>query len=354
VSPDDPTIDDYIDKIIIEIRQASRDGLLTHIKTIYMGGGTPSFLGQKRLVRLLYMLSASMNLTTSVEFTMECNPESLTPAMVRDVFSLGVNRFSVGVQSFHDAELKSLGRIHDVKQALQAITAIHERTNNIAIDLMCGIPGQDIASWVDNIRLAIKYDIAHISVYPLTIEDGTQLARQVRLGRIPAPDDDVQASMMEASASLLREAGLERYEVASYAKSGYECKHNISYWTGVPYLGIGHGAAGMRMCEDGGRERLLDGQVIEHLTHEQAVIEDLMLGMRMSRGASEEAVRNAAELIPNVNATFEELIELRLVKLEDGRYKPTGRGWLLGNELFGRIWALADNATDDEHTCDDV
>jgi oxygen-independent coproporphyrinogen-3 oxidase len=160
-------------------------------------------------------------------------------------------------------------------------------------------------------------------------------------GHLAAPSEDAQAALMEQAAETLAAAGLERYEVASYARDGFACRHNSAYWTGVPYLGLGTGAAGMRNLEDGSRERLYEGKIIEHLTPAEAACEDLMLGMRMSRGVSLEAVAQAAQLTPRLLDTFEELIALGLVELSETsigpRYRPTPKGWLLGNELYGRI-----------------
>jgi oxygen-independent coproporphyrinogen-3 oxidase len=338
INPENPRLDDYVEGLIRDIRAAAREGALAKIETVYLGGGTPSFLGSRRLVNLVYTLSLSLNLSPTTEFTLEANPESLAPALVRDLYSLGVNRFSLGVQSFLNLELAALGRIHDARTARAALAAIRERTENVSVDLMCGLPLQSAASWRQSLAEALRGGASHISVYPLTIEDGTPFARAVAEGRQPPPDEDAQAVMMQDAQELLTAAGFKRYEVASYAREGFECHHNIAYWTGVPYLGFGTGAAGMRTLADGSRERLYNGEIVECLSHAEAVLEDLMLGMRMSAGISQAAVRHAATLVPHILDTFEELRALDLVTLSEGRFRPTTRGWLLGNELYGRIW----------------
>jgi oxygen-independent coproporphyrinogen-3 oxidase len=321
-----------------DIRSAAREGLLAQVTTVYIGGGTPSFLGSRRLVNLVYTLSLSMNLGSETEFTLEANPESLTPALVRDLYSLGVNRFSLGVQSFDDAELAALGRAHDANAARRALATIRERADNVSVDLMCGIPHQSTASWQHSLSEALRGGASHVSVYPLTIEEATPFANAIAAGHQAPPDEDVQAQMMEAAADVLGAAGLLRYEVASYAHPGFECRHNIAYWTGVPYLGLGRGAAGMRTAADGMRERLLDGEVTERLTPAEAMREDLMCGMRMSAGVLHDAVHAAEPLVPGITERFEELVALGLAASAEGRYRPTSRGWLLGNELYGRIW----------------
>jgi oxygen-independent coproporphyrinogen-3 oxidase len=177
-----------------------------------------------------------------------------------------------------------------------------------------------------------------VSVYPLTIEEGTPFAARVEAGELCEPIEDVQAGLMEDAAALLTEAGMERYEVASYARPGKACRHNIAYWTGVPYLGLGKGAAGMRNLSGGARERLYDGEVVEQLTPAQAAVEDVMLGMRMACGVGEEQVAKTAVLVDNLPCVFSRLMEMGLVELDRGRYKPTARGWLMGNVIYEAIW----------------
>ena len=175
ISADDPRIEAYIDELILSIRAASRADLLGDLKTVYIGGGTPTHIGNKQLSRLLYALSLSMHLTPEVECTLEVNPESLTEAMVKDLFALGVTRLSFGVQSFDDAVLATLGRAHDAEQARKAIERAQLRFENFSLDLMCGIPGQSIDSFRSSVEEALSLGVAHVSIYPLTIEEGTRL-----------------------------------------------------------------------------------------------------------------------------------------------------------------------------------
>jgi oxygen-independent coproporphyrinogen-3 oxidase len=342
LAPDDPCLDTYTETLIRDIRSAAREGLLAGVETVYLGGGTPTFLGPRRLVNLIYTLSLSLHLHPKTEFTLEANPESLTPSLIRDLYSLGVNRFSIGAQSFIDTELEALGRIHDVQTTRKAIAAALERTENVSVDLMCGIPLQTLHSWQSSLVEATDSGVAHISVYPLTLEEGTPFASAVSAGRQTEPNEDVQARMMLDAERILDAAGLARYEVASFARPGFACRHNIAYWTGVPYLGLGRGAAGMRNGIDGTRERLLDGKVVERLSPAQALLEDLMLGMRMCEGVGRGLLQEAARYTPAILDTFEELVSLELVTLSNDRYRPTHRGWLLGNELYGRIWEIND------------
>ena len=341
-----PEIDAYVEDLCLQIRRKAKEGELAQIDTVYLGGGTPSHVGLARRSMLLYTLSLSLRLEPDVVCTMEANPESLTENMVRDVWALGVNRLSLGVQSFDDAVLRTLGRPHSADDARVAVRTARTRFTNVSVDLMCGIPGQSEESFAESVRTAVSLGVAHVSVYPLTIEPHTPFDRAVLSGELPEPDEDVQAAQMEAAERILGKAGFVRYEVASYAKPGFECRHNISYWSGVAYLGLGKSAVTMTQNEER-RMRVQDGVVTDDLNPAQMAAEDLMLAMRMSRGVSEEQVAAAEHLLPNVREAFAELQELRLVVSvpahdgEGARFAPTGQGWLCGNELYGRIYDLA-------------
>ena len=336
----DCAIDSYVEDLCLQIRAKAKEGELADIRTVYLGGGTPSHVGMSRLSMLLYTLSLSMRLEPDVECSMEANPESLTANMVRDIWALGVNRLSIGVQSFDDDVLRTLGRAHDAEGAARAVEAAHERFENVSVDLMCGIPGQSAESFAASVQRAIDLGVTHVSVYPLTIEENTLFYRQVMSGELPEPDDDVEADQMQAAAELLTAAGYGRYEVASYAKPGFECKHNIAYWTGVPYLGLGRSAATMTQNESR-RMRVQDGRVTDDLNPAQMAAEDLMLSMRMTCGVSDERVARASQVLPKVSTCYESLLERGLVAHVDGRWRPTERGWLCGNDLYGDIFDLA-------------
>ena len=340
VSLQDPLIRTYVENLLMEIRRAGKDGRIRHCRTIYIGGGTPSYLGQKYLTEILYMLGLSVNILPEMEVSMEANPDSLTVPLVRDLWALGVNRLSIGVQSFDDAVLRTLGRVHDSEAAIAAIRAAQTRFENVSVDLMCGIPGQTMESFVSSVNTAIEEGVRHISIYPLAIEPGTEFARLTRKGTFPSIDEDLQADMMEEAARILTSHGMSRYEVASYAYPGFECRHNIAYWTGVPYLGLGHSA--VTMAQDGARRvRMQDGMVTDELDAAQMAAEDLMLGMRMSRGVAPSMLEHSAGLLPRLWETLEDLRGLGLVEFTDDGVRPTERGWLCGNDLYGALLDLA-------------
>lgn len=288
---------------------------------------------------------------------MEANPESLTEPMVRDIWALGVNRLSIGVQSFDGEVLRILGRAHDAEAARAAVRAAQTRFRNVSVDLMGGIPGQSLASFEASVREAVALGVTHVSVYPLTIEQHTPFDRAVMCGEMAEPDDDVEAACMEAAARILGEAGFIRYEVASYARPGLASRHNTAYWTGVPYLGMGRSAVTMTQNAKR-RMRVQDGRVVDDLDARQMAAEDLMLGMRRAVGVPDAQVAAAAAVIDgadagapgvadgataagSVAAAFAELEVLGLAEHRGGRIRPTERGWLCGNELYGRLLDLA-------------
>ena len=253
---------------------------------------------------------------------------------------MGVNRLSIGVQSFDDGLLKTLDRVHDGARAEEAVRMAQERFENVSVDLMCGIPGQTPEMFLESLRKAIDLGVTHVSVYPLTIEDHTPFRNMVDAGEIEDVNEEHEALMMAMAPNELTPAGFHRYEVASYAKEGYECRHNIAYWTGVPYLGLGTSAVTMTQ-NSARRMRVQDGEVVDDLDRRQMAAEDLMMKMRMCRGVSEDEVREAALLLPEVLEVYRGMVRDNLVERKDGRYMPTFGGWLLGNELYGRLYELA-------------
>ena len=341
VPRDDGQIDRYIEQLVMDIRRQAKAGELAEIETVYIGGGTPTHIGPSRLSSLLYALSVSIDLTREgLEFTVEANPESLDERLVRDMWALGVNRLSIGVQSFDDEMLRILGRAHDAERARQAVRAAQERFENISIDLMCGIPGQDEASFAASLSEAVELGVKHVSVYPLTIEPHTPFDQLVLAGLMPAPDDDVEAAHMELAERVLGQAGFSRYEVASYALDGFESRHNSAYWTGVPYLGLGESATTMTQNAER-RMRVMDGEVVDDLDRRQMEAEDLMLGMRLSRGISDERLKRASAHLEDAPDAMRELEAQGYVEHVDDAWRPTRQGWLCGNDLYGRLLDLA-------------
>lgn len=347
-----------------EILFWARSGLPGVLETIYVGGGTPTLVGPQ-LIGVLNAALDNIPVRSTAEVTVEGNPDSITYSLVNALAAAGVTRMSVGVQSFVDSELGMLGRMHNAAAAHNACAAVVDSNLDLSVDLMCGIPGQTHASWGESLAQALETGAHHISVYPLTLEEGTPLAVACDTGLAPEPDPDLQAEMMVQAEETLAVAGIERYEVANFAVPGHESQHNTAYWTGRQYLGAGPGAHGMLDASTARAAGLLgpaDSQyarvrtanapdasawlaggptTFEFLTAEEAAREDIMLGMRLARGVAE---RDAQP----VRRTLEALRARGLVELLDegtprARWRTTRAGWLLGNEVFGAIWGSEDD-----------
>lgn len=231
----------YCEGLSAQVDAHGNAGELSEVETVYVGGGTPSLLGG-RLVGLVDYVRAYCE---PVEFTCEANPESFTLDLAQALRAAGVTRISLGVQSLNASELKAIGRIHSAEQAMLAVAQAKAAGFSTSCDVMCGLPGQTLDTFAETLRSLVTLNPDHVSVYPLQLEEGTPLARMEEAGEMEVPDEDFQAQCMDLAAEVLEEAGYERYEVASYAKPGHRCRHNIAYWTGKPYLGLGRSAASM-------------------------------------------------------------------------------------------------------------
>jgi oxygen-independent coproporphyrinogen-3 oxidase len=328
------------------------------LETLYVGGGTPTVL-RAYLPPLVARLTERFGVAAGAEVTVEANPDSLDAELCDALADAGVTRVSVGVQSLDAGELATLGRRHDPEQALRAAKAVRAAGLALSVDLMCGLPGQALRSWARTLTGAIGTGAEHISVYPLSLEAGTPLAAAAVIGEVEGPDPDVAADLLLAAEQMLTGAGFRRYEVASYARPGAESRHNSAYWTGREYLGVGPGAhgmlaastaraAGILVPEGAGAARVrysvacdLDAGMtvmpridIEVLTGREALREDVMLGLRLSRGVAQAAVEGAG-----VTGALERLVPMGLVERAEGCWRLTRRGWLLANEVFGAVWA---------------
>ena len=378
----DAALDAYFEQLHARLDAFGNAGALRQIRTVYVGGGTPSLAGE-RLVKFARRISMWCK---PVEFTCEANPESLTDGLATTLAEAGVTRISLGVQTLDDTELAVIGRIHNAERALEAIATVKDVGLDVSCDLMCGLPGQTMASWQHTLNGVLAAAPHHVSVYPLTLEEGTPLYRMACRDESLEPDEDFQAACMDVARQRLSSVGYHPYEVASYALDGHECAHNIAYWTGQGFLGLGRSAAGMLDDEDFDRlaglfpgvaprgdfhrvrlvQRNDDATAFEaeYLTHREAAAEDLMLACRMTRGVASDLLVRAARVIPadELTAACDRALELGLATWvpENGdthagpiasddvvagrtcaRLAPTHLGWLDGNVLFELFWGLA-------------
>lgn len=375
-------LDAYFEQLFARLDAFGKAGALDQTRTVYVGGGTPSLAG----VRLVELARRIRAWCAPVEFTCEANPESLTAELATALVKVGVTRVSLGVQTLDNIELTAIGRIHDADRALAAIATVKNAGLDVSCDLMCGLPGQTATSWNRTLVGVLAAAPHHVSVYPLTLEEGTPLYRMACRDESLEPDEDFQAACMDVARELLGAAGYHPYEVASYALDGHECAHNIAYWTGRGYLGLGRSAAGMLDAEDFDRlaglfpgvssrgdayrvrlvQRDDDATAFEaeYLSQREAAAEDLMLACRMTRGVASDLLVRAARVIPadGLTAACDRALELGLATwvpetlgVHEGpftsadvvaghvraRLAPTHLGWLDGNVLFELFWDLA-------------
>ena len=355
----------YVEAAIKEVHLlgSSRAKTDEPAQTVYFGGGTPSLLSIGQVKALLTAVERSFLLAENAEITLEANPGTLTLDYLRELRATGINRLSLGVQSFSDAELAQLGRIHTREEALQSILwAKQAGFENLSLDLIFGLPKQSLKAWEYNLQEAIKIHPEHLSLYNLIVEDGTPLAEQIAKREIPAPDDDVAADMYELTMDFLAEAGYEQYEISSWTSSPeFESRHNKAYWQMTPYLGVGAAAAGFAE-----NVRTLNtpsiSEYVQRISTQQSALpyprsaanresnevddftqmqESMMLGLRLTReGVSNAAFR--ARYGQDISAAFPEEVHRLLAKglvewvdFPDGLHvRLTRRGKMLGNQAF--------------------
>lgn len=239
---------DYIDALIKDLKTSINYAQGRTLQSIFIGGGTPSLIPPTELARFLESVDRDYQLADGIEITLEANPGTLEYADFAQYRSLGINRLSMGIQSFDDSLLKRLGRIHDCNQALRAIDSAHRHFDNFNLDVMYALPGQTVEMLQKDLAFATQADSTHLSFYQLTIEPNTLFAKYKP---IDLPDEDNVAIMQDTVVRTLAEAGFEHYEISGYAKPSFRCRHNLNYWQFGDYLGAGAGAHSKITLADG-------------------------------------------------------------------------------------------------------
>ena len=281
-----------IDALFMELDQYA---ITEPLETIYIGGGSPSCLPDELLVQMVTFLTNQYKGVS--EFTMECNPAQANEATLKQLYALGVNRLSIGAQSFDSKELKTLGRIHSPRQIIEAVRLAKKAGfENIGLDLMFGIPRSSMKTWRNSLKSAVALDVQHISAYSLTIEKSTPFEHAVRKGKLTLIDELDERQMCKIARSFLRNEGFEQYEISNFAKPGFECRHNLRYWRNLPVIGIGPAAAswyeGKRATNTASIKkyikRIESGQSAQSEVFipspEQIASESAVLGLRMTEG----------------------------------------------------------------------
>ena len=321
------------------------------VDTIFIGGGTPSVPDSALIVGIMEHVRKAFHVAEGAEISMEANPGTVTREKLTDYRRAGINRLSFGLQSANDRELKLLGRIHTWAEFLESFHLAREcGFTNINIDLMSALPGQTRESWKDTLKRVTDLNPEHISAYSLIIEDGTPFGEKYgsEEGRKLLPDEDSEREMYHETKRFLRDCGYERYEISNYAKPGRECRHNIGYWTGVPYLGLGLGASsymdGCRFAVNSDMKQYLEEKPgmftdVEKLTKKDMEEEFFYVGLRMTAGVSlPEFERrfgvSAKDVYPGLMETF---VEEKAAVFQGDRFVLTDYGLDVSNYIMAQF-----------------
>ncbi len=351
-------MDDYLRALVTHIKETAKVTRGYQVDTVYIGGGTPSIFGEKRLKAILSTIRRHFDVSREAEITVECNPDSVSKTFFTAVRRAGINRISMGVQSADDGELAALHRTHNFRQAQLAVHAAREaKIKNISLDLIYGLPGQSMESWQHTLEQVLALNPEHLSCYGLKVEPGTPLEGRVIRGE-QLPDDDMQADMYLWTVEALAQKGYPQYEISNFSKSGRQSRHNLRYWMGRPYLGFGAGAH----SDFGGRRfsflksmedyisGVLNGDSIvdeSNLTpHKERGSEYLMLRLRTTLGIEEWEYRR--EYFMNFEPLAQKLSEYEehgWVSHLNNRWRLTPTGFLISNALIGELLSLQEGAT---------
>jgi putative oxygen-independent coproporphyrinogen III oxidase len=337
-------VEAYIDELLKEYDSYQ----ISTLKTLYIGGGTPSVLPADQLEKLLTHLTKNLDLDKLEEFTVEANPSDLTDEVIAVLANSPVSRISLGVQSFDDKLLKRIGRTHTQAQVYTSIERLRKAGfENITIDLIYGLPNQTMEMVESDVKKLLDLNLPHVALYSLILEDHTVFMNRQRRGRLRLPSDDRNADMYEYIIDTLTSHGYIHYEVSNFGKKGYESKHNLTYWDNAEYYGIGAGASGyldgIRYKNHGPVHHYLreENKRIneEVLTRKEMIEEEMFLGLRKKSGVSIERFQKkfGQSLEEVYGGVVPDLAKQQLLFEADGRIQLTEKGFELGNEVFERF-----------------
>ena len=340
-------VDSYLEHLLEEFQSYD----IQKLRTLYIGGGTPTALSAPQLEVLLKGLTKNLDLSALEELTIEANPGDLDADKIAVLKNSAVNRVSLGVQTFDDKMLKKIGRSHLEKDIYENIDRLKlAGFDNISIDLIYALPGQTMEQVKENVAKAIGLDIPHMSLYSLILENHTVFMNRMRRGKLPLPKEELEAEMFEYIIAELERAGFEHYEISNFSKIGFESRHNLMYWDNAEYYGIGAGASGyvngVRYKNHGpirhylsaveeGNARITE----EHLSQKEQMEEEMFLGLRKKSGVSmarfeEKFGRSFDELYGEI---VRDLVQKGLMQIEGDRVRMTKRGLFLGDTVAERF-----------------
>jgi oxygen-independent coproporphyrinogen-3 oxidase len=360
----------YVDRVCSDIANARRTAqemggqIEAEVDSIYLGGGTPTVLQAAQLQRIFDSLRMEFSIQADAEITVECAPGTLSPEMIDTLVRCGVNRVSLGVQSFVDQEAAAVGRLHTSMTVIEDISRLRAAgMTTINTDLISGLPHQTMESWQHSLAETIGTSVPHVSVYMLEVDDDSRLGRELIAGgtRYHAhfvPDEAAVADFYVAACDTLKGAGIQQYEISNFARPGFESRHNLKYWTRQPYFGFGVDAHSMlkstaqaesvRFATHDALERYTGGAPPQKtgVTHASALEESFFLGLRLNCGVDlgEVAFRFGDGAVASVEPIISALVDDGLLTRESGCIRLTPRGRLFSNEVFERFLLPIDSS----------
>ena len=356
--------DRYLDRVCADIHTTPESAgqmgarLEGEADSVYLGGGTPTILDSHQLERLFVTVRQNFRLLPETEITVECAPGTVTPAVVETLLRCGVNRVSLGVQSFVDREAASVGRLHKRETVLDDIVRLRRAgISNINVDLIAGLPYQTAESWKESLESVIALGVPHVSVYMLEVDEDSRLGRELIAGGTKyhahfVPDEELTAEMYERACEQLNGAGLTQYEISNFARGGFESRHNLKYWTRQPYLGFGVDAHSMllaaneaweavRFATADSLEAYVAGASLQRtsVSRQAAIEETFFLGLRLAQGVDLERVRSefGTGVVTALEPVLVDLASFGLIDWEGDGVRLTSRGRLVSNEVFERF-----------------
>ena len=348
-------MDRYVSALCRQLAEIAQRTTAHTVDSVYLGGGTPSYLGEKRLRHILKTVKKHYHLSRDAEITLEANPDSAGDwRALRSLRRAGMNRLSLGVQSADDGLLRTLGRPHTFAQAEEAAAAARRaRIRNLSLDLIYGLPGQDLTGWKDTLERAAALEPEHLSCYGLKVEEGTPLWDMQE--KMDLPDDDAQADMYLWTVERLGALGYEQYEISNFARPGRASRHNMKYWTLCEYAGFGPGAhsdlgdvryAYLRSLDTycaGVEAGVSVLESSEHIPSRERDIEYVMLGLRLTQGISRQEFENRYRLpFAPIQSVLERFRATGHAALAGERWRLTPEGFLVSNQIIGQaLEALA-------------
>lgn len=351
----------YTDAVANELVSVALSQPNTPVHTIFFGGGTPSLLTPAQFDQILNTIRQHYVLDADAEISLEANPNDITRPYLEALRATGLNRISIGMQSAIESELQMFARRHDNDAVVRAVSAARQAEfTNINLDLIYGIPHQTLTNWEQTLAQAVALQPDHLSLYALGLEEGTPMAAWVDRGRLPEPDDDLAADMYELATEVLARAGYVQYEISNWSRPGYECRHNLQYWTNDPYIGVGPGAHGFAggvrysvllspqryikalmdqpLRQDFPRTAATDEANV--LDRDAEIAETLIMSLRLTQWGVPRAVfaeRFGIDLVDLHRDVIDKYVRQGLLEVDELRVRITERGRLLSNMIFREL-----------------